>query len=158
MKSLGIALVAGALFGAGLLVSGMTDPRNVVGFLDFFGHWNPNLGAVMAGAIGVHAVALRVLARRDDAPESSALSIAPRRGVDGKLLLGAAVFGVGWGLGGYCPGPAIVSLASGGLPSVLFVAALVAGVLLADMWTRPTPKTRVEARQEERVDEAFGIG
>lgn len=158
MRSLGIALFAGALFGVGLVVSGMTDPRNVVGFLDFFGHWNPNLAAVMGGAIGVHAAALRLFARRDGAPASSTLSIAPRRGVDAQLVIGAAVFGIGWGLGGYCPGPGIVSLAFGGPPSVLFVVALVAGVFLADLWTTRAPRSSAEVRASERADEAFGVG
>jgi hypothetical protein len=157
MRSLGIALFAGALFGVGLVVSGMTDPRNVVGFLDFFGHWNPNLAGVMGGAIGVHAVALRLLAR-GGAPAGSTLSIAPRRGVDAHLVVGAAVFGVGWGLGGYCPGPGIVSIAFGGVTSALFFVALVVGVLLADHWTNRVPKTSAEAREEQRVDEAFGVG
>jgi len=124
------ALVAGALFGVGLVISGMTDPRNVIGFLDFSGRWNPRLVAVMAGAVGVHATLLFLLGRVE---RLRALRPLPRRDrrVDPALIIGSAMFGVGWGLSGYCPGPAIVSLGSGARSAVVFVAAMIAGVLAA---------------------------
>jgi uncharacterized membrane protein YedE/YeeE len=126
------ALVSGVLFGAGLVVSGMTDPRNVVGFLDFAGKWNPNLAAVMVGAIGVHLCALRWLGARG----YPVVGADRRRWIDGRLVAGAAIFGVGWGLAGYCPGPAIVALGFG-VPSVwAFFAAMVLGVLLGESAAR----------------------
>jgi uncharacterized membrane protein YedE/YeeE len=124
------ALVSGLLFGVGLVVSGMVDPRNVVGFLDVSsagGPWNPNLAAVMAGAVAVHALALRLGRRR--------LPFAGDGGAplfDARLVGGAAIFGVGWGLAGYCPGPAIVSLGFGAAPGWGFVGAMIVGVLLGE--------------------------
>src|SRR5262249_13809681 len=95
-----IGLFAGTLFGAGLVVSGMPDPRNIVRFLDVTGRWNPNLAFVMAGAIGIHATVLYVMRRRERAAARASIppSAAPARPVDGSLVVGAAVFGVGWGL------------------------------------------------------------
>ena len=128
-KTIG-TLVAGALFGAGLVVSGMTDPRNVIGFLDFSGgHWNPRLVAVMAGAVVVYAGMLRLLG-----PIVRGIRPLPARNnrVDARLVAGAAIFGVGWGLSGYCPGPAIVSLGSGAHSALAFVAPMIVGILAAD--------------------------
>ena len=129
------ALIAGLLFGVGLVVSGMTDPRNVIGFLDFSGHWNPRLVAVMAGAVGVHAALLALLAR--SAGGRGARLLPPRNNrVDRSLIVGAAIFGVGWGLSGYCPGPAIASLGLGGRTAFTFVVAMVVGVLAARLVRR----------------------
>ena len=127
------SLVAGALFGAGLVVSGMTDPRNVIGFLDFSGHWNPRLIAVMAGAVVVYAGMLRLLG-----PIVRGVRPLPARDnrVDARLVLGAAIFGVGWGLSGYCPGPAIVSLGSGARGALAFVAAMIVGILAGGAMAR----------------------
>jgi uncharacterized membrane protein YedE/YeeE len=120
---------AGVLFGAGLVVSGMTDPRNVIGFLDFAGRWNPQLIAVMAGAIGVYASLLALLGRA-----GGARLLPPRNNrIDRSLLAGAAMFGVGWGLSGYCPGPAIASLGFGARAAFAFVAAMIAGLLAAGL-------------------------
>jgi len=126
-KTIG-TLVAGALFGAGLVVSGMTDPRNVIGFLDFSGHWNPRLVAVMAGAVVVYAGLLRLLG-----PIVRGVRPLPARDnrVDARLVLGAAIFGVGWGLAGFCPGPALAGLASANPSVYLFVMAMLAGQWLA---------------------------
>jgi len=124
------ALVAGVLFGAGLVISGMTDPRNVIGFLDVAGHWNPRLIAVMAGAVGVHASLLALIGRAERLRRVRPLPA--RRGrIDARLVAGAALFGVGWGLSGYCPGPAVVSLGFGARTAVVFLAAMLAGVVLA---------------------------
>ena len=134
MKRLVPAAAAGLLFGVGLVVSGMTDPRNVLGFLDFTGAFNPTLLGVMAGAIGVHATLLRLLpgVRRPPRPVSLRL-----RGIDRPLILGAAIFGVGWGLSGYCPGPAVVALGFGAGGTFAFVAALLAGIALAELVLSP---------------------
>jgi uncharacterized membrane protein YedE/YeeE len=149
MKATIIGLLAGALFGVGLVVSGMTDPRNIVGFLDFAGHWNPNLAFVMAGAVGVHAALLFVTRRREQraaltraeaveaaAPEPAASATVDQRGLDSSLVAGAAIFGVGWGLGGYCPGPALVALGFGDSTPYVFVIASLAGIVLADLRTK----------------------
>lgn len=138
MKRVVTAGLAGALFGVGLVVSGMTEPRNVLGFLDVFGHFNPSLAAVMVGAIGVHATVLFVLRRRGDvgagAPASDGAPAS--RNVDRDLVAGAALFGVGWGLAGYCPGPAIVSLGFLAARPVAFVIAVLVGMVAADAFRR----------------------
>lgn len=130
-KAVVSALVCGAIFGVGLCLSGMTDPRNVLAFLDVAGHWSPNLAGVMLGAIAVHAVWLRVTG------EAKPI----RTGIDAPLLVGAAIFGVGWGLAGYCPGPALVSLGSGALGVIVFVIAIELGMLLIDA-TRGLSQTK----------------
>jgi uncharacterized membrane protein YedE/YeeE len=129
VKRSAAVLFAGLLFGAGLVVSGMTEPRNVIGFLDFAGDWNPSLAGVMIGAIGVHMALLALLRRRAGTPASA--STPPS--VDRRLVAGAAIFGVGWGLSGYCPGPAIVSLGLGLPVAFGFLAAMIAGSLAADV-------------------------
>jgi len=100
-----LGLVCGLIFAAGLVVSGMSDPARVLGFLDFAGAWDPRLAFVMLGAIGVHFTWLR-LAPRLQGPSGQAFSRSPHAPVTGALVVGAAIFGVGWGLAGYCPGPA----------------------------------------------------
>jgi rhodanese-related sulfurtransferase/uncharacterized membrane protein YedE/YeeE len=121
------ALVAGSLFGAGLFVSGMTRPEKVLGFLDIFGAWDASLMLVMLGAIGVHAIAYRSMRGRSAPLFSATFAVPRRRDLDVKLLIGAALFGAGWGLGGYCPGPAITSLPGGGLGAAVFVVAMLTG-------------------------------
>jgi uncharacterized protein len=142
-----VALGCGLLFGSGLWVSGMVDPRNVVGFLDFFGDWNPNLAAVMAGAVVVHASLMRLLRARLGTWRGRALVLGtagprPQRmwGVDPRLVVGAAIFGLGWGLSGYCPGPAVVSLGFGAARAAGFVAAMIAGALVADTLATAPPE------------------
>ncbi|MCE9572842.1 MAG: YeeE/YedE family protein [Deltaproteobacteria bacterium] len=125
------AFVAGALFGLGLLVSGMTDPANVTAFLNVGGAWDPSLAFVMVGAIGVFAAVYRVIAPRRRSLRGGPLHLPTATHVDGALLGGAAVFGIGWGLAGYCPGPAIVSAASGAAPALVFVVAMIAGMAIA---------------------------
>ena len=127
MKAILTALFAGALFGVGLCVSGMTDPQNVIAFLDVAGAWSPKLAGVMIGAVLVHAAWLRLGVLR---VASCAPSVAPRAGVDIALRSGAAVFGVGWGLAGYCPGPALVALGTGTLGPLVFVIAMLVGIVL----------------------------
>ncbi|HKU37775.1 MAG TPA: YeeE/YedE family protein [Polyangiales bacterium] len=143
------ALAAGLLFGAGLLVSGMTNPRKVLGFLDVFGAWDASLMFVMLGAIGVHLFAYRMIRGRSAPLFAPKFVIPSRRDVDAKLLIGAALFGAGWGLGGYCPGPGIVSL-PGGSGAAVFVLAMLTGMfatgkLEARLARDDARKRRVEA-------------
>lgn len=124
-----VGLVSGLVFAAGLVLSGMTDPARVLAFLDFTGDWDPRLALVMVGAIAVHFSWLR-LAPRLQGQQAQALSLAPHAPVTKALLLGAGIFGVGWGLSGYCPGPAVVSLGLGAREGSLFLLAMLAGMLL----------------------------
>ena len=133
------AFGAGLLFGIGLLVSGMTDPHRVRAFLDFAGAWNPSLAGVMAGAIAVHATALWFERRRSGAV------VGPRAPIDARLLIGAAVFGVGWGLAGYCPGPAIVSLGSAPGRVWIFVATMAIGIVVGDAVGNPRARAGRDA-------------
>jgi len=125
-----LALLSGAVFGAGLALSGMMDPARVRGFLDLFGAWDPTLAFVMGGAVLVMAVAWAVQARMSSPAAADDFHLPPTRTIDARLLGGAALFGVGWGLAGLCPGPAIGSLASAFVPAAVFVAAMLAGMAL----------------------------
>jgi uncharacterized membrane protein YedE/YeeE len=122
------AALSGALFAVGLAVSGMTRPAKVVGFLDLSGAWDPSLAFVMLGAIGVHFVATRLITRRARPLFEERFHLPTRKDLDARLLLGAALFGVGWGLGGFCPGPGLVSAASGSLPAFVFVVGMTLGM------------------------------
>jgi hypothetical protein len=145
VKSTAAAAASGALFGIGLGISGMTRPEKVVGFLDLAGAWDASLAFVMVGAILVHFIAYR-LARRRAAPLfDSRFHLPTRKGVDRKLVAGAAIFGIGWGLGGFCPGPGIVAAASGALPAIAFVAAMTAGILLEDLVSSRRSPARANA-------------
>jgi uncharacterized membrane protein YedE/YeeE len=127
-----IALCAGLLFGLGLLLSGMADPLKVKGFLDLLGPWNPTLALVMGGALVVGMVGFRRAAARRTAWSGEPMQLPPPGPIDGRLVLGGVLFGIGWGLAGYCPGPAIVAAGSGSWAALAFVAAMVAGMLLHD--------------------------
>jgi len=120
-------LAAGGLFGTGLAVSGMTDPARVIGFLDVFGAWDPALLFVMAGAVGVYGLGMVILRRFDGLKLPSAGS-SP---IDYRLVIGSAIFGVGWGLGGFCPGPALANLGALRIEALFFVPAVAIGMLLA---------------------------
>jgi len=138
-----IALGAGILFGAGLAVSQMVDPMKVKAFLDVAGDWDPSLILVMASAVAVSFAAFRLAARRTHPVFAEAFDIPARHDIDARLLGGAATFGVGWGLVGYCPAPAISSLVYGQTESLVFVAAMVAGIavtpVLAKAWSGALP-------------------
>ncbi|MBU3030173.1 DUF6691 family protein [Paracoccus marinaquae] len=136
MMRLAIAALSGALFGAGLVISGMTDPAKVQGWLDVFGRWDPTLGFVLTGAILPMLVAWRVAARRRTALTGIGLPPPPPQRIDTRLIGGAALFGLGWGLAGLCPGPAIASVGFGGAPFLIFFAAMIAGMLLFALWDR----------------------
>jgi uncharacterized membrane protein YedE/YeeE len=123
------AFAAGLVFGAGLILSGMTDPGKVIGFLDVAGNWDPSLGFVMAGAILVGFFAFRSAGRRGRTFLGGALHLPNRSDIDARLIGGSVVFGIGWGLAGFCPGPALVSFASGVDQAAVFVAAMLGGML-----------------------------
>ncbi|HVN85252.1 MAG TPA: YeeE/YedE family protein [Candidatus Binatia bacterium] len=124
------AFVCGTVFAIGLGISGMTQPTKVIGFLDVAGAWDPTLAFVMGGAVLVSATLFPRILRRRTAVLDDHFALPEKKTIDGRLLIGAAVFGVGWGLSGYCPGPAIVSLVTGARPVVVFVAFMLAGLYL----------------------------
>jgi uncharacterized membrane protein YedE/YeeE len=133
-----VGVLSGATFAVGLALSGMTDPNKVLGFLDVAGNWDPSLAFVMVGAIGFHFAWLRLTAR--NAPSASEPA-QPNRRIDARLLVGAALFGVGWGMSGYCPGPALVSASFGRPEALLFVLALLGGIAAFRVFDRrPEPE------------------
>jgi uncharacterized membrane protein YedE/YeeE len=133
------ALAAGAVFGLGLIVSGMANPAKVLAFLDIAGDWDPSLAFVMGGAIPVAALGF-ALAKRRAAPLCAARFSPPtRQGLDARLLGGAALFGIGWGLAGFCPGPALASFTFAGWKALLFVAAMLLGMAGFGWLSRPAP-------------------
>lgn len=137
MKAL-LALLAGTIFGFGLSLSGMTDPQKVIGFLDLAGNWQPTLGFVMGGALLVTFPAFALIRRRGAPVLDTNFYLPTLKHVDRRLLIGAALFGIGWGLAGFCPGPAIASLASGSPIVIAFVAAMIFGMLLARLFEKKT--------------------
>ena len=126
-----VSLASGVLFGLGLALAGMTRPEKVIGFLNFFRGWDPSLMFVMGGAIGVHALAWRVLKGRSSPLLGGRFMVPTRRDLDARLLVGAALFGVGWGLGGFCPGPGITSMVTAAPSVAVFIAAMLIGNLAA---------------------------
>ncbi|CAK0774257.1 YeeE/YedE family protein [Azospirillaceae bacterium] len=130
MRSTMVGLAAGVLFGVGLAVSGMTDPRVVLGFLDVRGDWNPALLFVLGGAVGITTLGYQAIFRRGRPFLTDCFSLPAKTVVDLRLVIGAVVFGVGWGLAGYCPGPALGALTAGNPGVVVFVGAMAAGVFL----------------------------
>jgi uncharacterized membrane protein YedE/YeeE len=136
VKTLVVAFLAGIVFAVGLGISGMAQPAKVTSFLDFFGAWDPSLAFVMMGAIGAHTwFARRALGTK--APLLAARFVLPEKTeVDIALVGGAAIFGVGWGLGGYCPGPALVSIVAFAPTTLAFVGAMIAGMLAYELFTR----------------------
>jgi uncharacterized membrane protein YedE/YeeE len=124
------ALVSGALFGTGLAMSGMTDARRILGFLDVFGDFDPALLFVLGGAVVTTVVLFRFVLRRGSPLLASTFQVSNLRHIDRRLLGGAAVFGCGWGIAGYCPGPALAGLGVGSLEALWFVPAMIAGMLL----------------------------
>lgn len=126
----------GLLFGLGLILSGMSNPAKVLGFLDLAGNWDPSLAFVMGGAILVGLVAFQVARKRTQTFLGGALKLPNRTDIDKRLVIGSLTFGVGWGLAGFCPGPALVSLGSGQPKAVIFVIAMVVGMGIYELINR----------------------
>ena len=137
-----IALIVGLIFGIGLIVSGMTDPSKVIGFLDLAGPWDPSLGFVMGGAIAVGLVAFRFASGREKSLLGDAMRLPTATNIDRRLVLGGLVFGAGWGLAGYCPGPALASLAAGNIKSLIFTAAMIVGMAIFEIIERMPARRR----------------
>jgi uncharacterized membrane protein YedE/YeeE len=122
----------GALFGLGLIISGMSNPQKVLGFLDLSGNWDPSLIFVMFGAVLVGLAGFYVMSKRTQAFFGGALHIPTRRDITKPLLIGSLIFGAGWGIAGFCPGPALVALGAGHLKAFVFVAAMLAGMEICE--------------------------
>lgn len=144
ISSLG-ALLAGVVFGLGLIAAGMTDPAKVLAFLDLAGAWDPSLALVMGGAIAVALVPFGWARRRGRTLLGQRIEWPAASGVDARLVLGSALFGIGWGLAGLCPGPAVVALAAGLTDVWVFFVAMLAGLLAVDLFDArrsSTPRTQ----------------
>lgn len=137
-----IALLAGLVFGLGLIISGMTDPARVLGFLDLAGRWNPSLAFVMGGAIAVALPAFAVAARRQRTLTGAPLQLPTTTRIDRRLVLGALAFGAGWGLAGLCPGPALALIATGNGKVLVFVASMLVGMAIFEVIERRRQSNR----------------
>ncbi len=131
-----MSFIAGLVFGLGLILSGMTDPSKVIGFLDLAGAWDPSLAFVMGGAVLVGSIAFRFARHRARSWLGNAMRLPTATQIDKRLVLGGLVFGIGWGLAGYCPGPALASLAQGGGKSLIFVVSMLAGMAIYEIQDR----------------------
>jgi uncharacterized membrane protein YedE/YeeE len=144
-----VAFVTGLVFGIGLLLSGMVDPAKVVGFLDVAGSWDPSLAFVMGGAIAVGVVAFSIAGRRTVSLLGLPMRLPTASAIDRRLVLGSAVFGIGWGLAGFCPGPALVALGAGYGKAAVFVAAMLAGMGLFELLERARVRADAATRKGE---------
>ena len=131
-----ISFAGGLIFGIGLIFAGMTDPSKVIGFLDVAGSWDPSLAFVMGGAILVGVIAFRFARQRTVNLLGGVLTLPDQHDIDKRLVIGSLVFGVGWGMAGFCPGPAVTSLGTGNIKAVVFVVAMIAGMLLFEFAER----------------------
>ena len=136
MKGWVVAAISGAVFALGLVISGMTDPGRVTAFLDVTGHWDPTLAFVMGGAILVHAPLARLVRRRGAPVFDSKFHLPERKKIEPRLVIGAGLFGIGWGLSGYCPGPALASLGTAATPLLVFLAAMVGGIAITKLFLK----------------------
>lgn len=127
-----LALAAGLIFGIGLIAGGMTDPAKVKGFLDLAGAWDPSLALVMGGGIAIGLFAFALARTQKVSWSGDPIDLPTNNRIDARLLMGGALFGAGWGIGGFCPGPALVALGSGLMPAAIFVVAMLAGMLIHD--------------------------
>lgn len=130
------SVMSGLVFGIGLIVSGMANPAKVLGFLDLFGNWDPSLAFVMAGAIAVGSVAFAFARRRALSILGFEMRLPTATRIDRRLVLGGVMFGIGWGIAGFCPGPALVALGMGEPKAVVFVAAMLVGMGLFELLER----------------------
>lgn len=130
------SLLAGLVFGLGLILSGMANPAKVLGFLDLAGAWDPSLALVMGGAIAVGAVAFALAKRRSHSLLGAELKLPTASHIDRRLVGGSLLFGIGWGVAGFCPGPALVALGMGHIKAVVFVAAMLAGMAVFEVLQR----------------------
>jgi len=151
------ALLAGALFGAGLFTSGMTDTTKVQGWLDLFGHWDPTLAFVLTGAILPMAIAWRIAAKRKTSVLGNPLPGTPTSKLGLNLTLGSFLFGAGWGLSGLCPGPSMAALSYNGSDGLVFVAAMLAGMLLA-RYVSPMVARLERPRKENGKEDGYQTG
>lgn len=131
-----LSFVSGLVFGVGLLVSGLANPAKVLGFLDVAGAWDPSLAFVMAGAIAVASGAFALAGRRSATLIGTPMRLSSSRAIDRPLILGSVVFGIGWGVAGFCPGPALVALGAGQIKALVFVAAMLAGMAIHEWQQR----------------------
>jgi uncharacterized membrane protein YedE/YeeE len=138
------SLLAGLVFGLGLIVSGMADPAKVLGFLDLTGTWDPSLAFVMAGAIAVGALAFAVARKRTVSFLGAAMKLPSSRDIDGRLVIGSVVFGIGWGIAGFCPGPGLVALGMGEAKALVFVVAMLAGMGAFELLERRKKTVRLQ--------------
>lgn len=134
MKQIIAAFVAGLLLGLGLVVSSMVNPAKVLGFIDITGNWDPSLAFVMGGALVVAAIGYRLVWRRKAPLFEAQFHVPTSREITGSLIIGAVLFGLGWGLVGLCPGPAISAITLGGAKVALFIAMMIAGMLAVRLW------------------------
>jgi len=138
------SLLAGLVFGLGLIVSGMADPAKVLGFLDLGGAWDPSLAFVMAGAIAVGAVAFAVARQRTMSFLGAAMQLPTSRDIDARLVIGSVVFGIGWGVAGFCPGPGLVALGMGEVKALVFVLAMLVGMGAFELLERRRQAARLQ--------------
>ena len=139
------AFLSGLLFGIGLIFSGMSDPSKVLSFLDVTGHWDPSLAFVLGGAVLVGSLVFPFASKRAQSLLGEAIQLPSAKQIDRRLVFGSITFGIGWGLAGYCPGPAIASLALGNPKPLLFVIAMLAGMGLFEVLERAKTKTKQES-------------
>jgi|TARA_R110000851_G_scaffold86648_3_gene188486 uncharacterized membrane protein YedE/YeeE len=138
-KHLLTAFIAGLIFGIGLLVSGMANPEKVLGFLDLAGPWDPSLALVMGGAVAVGLIAFNLAGKRQTSLLGDVMRLPTRQDIDKPLVLGSLGFGVGWGLAGFCPGPALVALGAGELKALVFTVAMLSGMAVYELLQRQRP-------------------
>jgi uncharacterized membrane protein YedE/YeeE len=134
------AFVAGLIFGLGLILSGMTNPAKIIGFLDIFGHWDPSLVLVMLGAITTTAISFHLIKNRQQSFLGKQINLPVNISIDRKLILGSLIFGIGWGLAGYCPGPSLVSILQGGYQPLVFVISMLIGMGIFEVFNQYSNK------------------
>lgn len=125
-----IALLSGLIFGAGLVISGMTNPEKVIGFLNIFGVWDYDLAFVLAAAVAITVIGFKIILKRKTPILEANFSLPTNHAIDNPLIIGTSLFGIGWGLFGYCPGPALVAMLYGNMATFLFIASMLFGMFL----------------------------